>query len=224
MRIIVLQLRYKFQQIEKLIEDKLPQAARKELSWWSNNESQPWNEKGWYTLYVNLVEETVTFVRKPYAIEYTKFFDSLLLKLSKKETQFRVNFPYQDGRHYTTVTTFPTSNEPIGNLTYSFNDQYQTFRIELFINKNNEDKNKKIFDQFQKKKQVIEEHMKLLDGVMKWERMDNNKPSRISLCYTKTIWIKDDQEKLENLQEWAINAIIEFNRILTEQYNIIQNS
>ena len=107
-----------------------------------------------------MIRETVTFVQKRYAKEYTEFFRSILSKLSEQDDlPFRVRIPYLDGCHFSTVTAFPTFNEPIGNLTYSFNDTYKGFRIELFIDKHEATKNRKNFDIFEQNKSNIKKEL-----------------------------------------------------------------
>ncbi|HEY9831752.1 MAG TPA: DUF4268 domain-containing protein, partial [Stenomitos sp.] len=205
-------LTYKFNEIERIIEDKLPKAAREDRSWWSNDESQSWVGVGWYVLNINMIEHIVTFVRKPYAKEYTEFFQDLLEELNEK-APFRVRFPYQDGRHYITVATIPDRGMSVANLSYSFNEYYRSFRVELFIGKSDWRKNKQIFDALKHHEKEIED---VLGSKLMWEPMDNRPPSRISLPYGDEIVITEGADELAKLKEWAIEAMIRFQKVMNE--------
>jgi predicted transcriptional regulator/DNA-binding ferritin-like protein (Dps family) len=205
-------LTYAFKDIERIIEDKLPKAAREERSWWSNDESQSWVGVGWYVLNINMLEEFVTFVRKPYAKEYTEFFQDLLGELSEK-APFRVRFPYQDGRHYITVATILDKGSPVANLSYSFNENHKSFRVELFIDKSDWRKNKQIFDTLKHHDKEIED---ALGSQLMWERIDNRPPSRISLRYGDEIVITEGTDELAKLKEWAVDTMIRFQKVMNE--------
>lgn len=58
-----------FEEIETLIEDVLPNSARRHRAWWSNNPTNSvityaWLSAGYKSAEVNLEGETVTFVRQ----------------------------------------------------------------------------------------------------------------------------------------------------------------
>ena len=204
-----------FEEIEGIIKDNLPTSARQNRSWWANDDSQQWVGVGWYVLNINITEGIVTFVRKPYAKEYTEFFEALLRELSES-AQFRVRFPYQDGRYYITSATLPERGLSVGNLTFSFNDLYKKFRIELFIDKRDYRENKQIFDALEERKDEIEASLsKKLD----WQRMNDRKASRISLYYDGEILITDSQDELTQLRKWAVETMKDFQRVMNEKVN-----
>ena len=54
-----------FEEIEMLIDDKLPSSARKYTAWWANaqthNHAKYWLDAGWKTKNVNIDNQEVTF-------------------------------------------------------------------------------------------------------------------------------------------------------------------
>lgn len=57
-----------FSQIEEILGTPLPQSARKHAAWWANNPTghshcRAWFDAGWRSSNVDLVSETVEFVR-----------------------------------------------------------------------------------------------------------------------------------------------------------------
>ena len=57
-----------FSQIEEILGAPLPQSARKHAAWWANNPTghshcRAWFDAGWRSQKVDLVSETVEFVR-----------------------------------------------------------------------------------------------------------------------------------------------------------------
>lgn len=61
-------LHLSFQQIEQILNDKLPESAHKHSAWWANNanthtHAESWLDAGWRVEGHDLSAETVTFVR-----------------------------------------------------------------------------------------------------------------------------------------------------------------
>lgn len=56
-----------FEEIEKVIDEPLPESARNHQAWWANQgsgHSQYWQRAGWKTAQVDLANERLTFLRK----------------------------------------------------------------------------------------------------------------------------------------------------------------
>ena len=56
-----------FKELEAIIEDRLPESARKHQAWWANQSSghsQYWQRAGWQTAKVDVQNERLTFIRK----------------------------------------------------------------------------------------------------------------------------------------------------------------
>ena len=59
-----------FEQIERILNETLPQSAHEDIAWWGNQkqgttvESIPWMDAGWMVDTANLKEKWVKFVRQ----------------------------------------------------------------------------------------------------------------------------------------------------------------
>ncbi len=88
-------------------------------------------------------------------------------------------------------------------------------RIELYIDTGDANKNKKIFDELNKRKQEIETDF---GGELEWQRLDNKRASRIA----KTVVNKglEDVDDWPLIQDQMIDAMIRFEKALAK--HIIQ--
>ncbi|PHM06515.1 DUF4268 domain-containing protein [Nostoc sp. 'Peltigera malacea cyanobiont' DB3992] len=204
--------KFRFKEIERIIEDKLPKATREDRSWWSNDDAQPWVRVGWNVFSINIIEEIVTFIYIPHRKKYIEFFQNLLEELNEKAS-FQVRFPYQDGRHYITVATISDREAPVANLAYSFTEFRKKFRVELFIDKNDQTKNQEKYECLKSHEEEIESE---LGGKLMWESMETRPQSRISLVYENEILISDSKDELLKLKEWAVNAMLKFQKVMNE--------
>ncbi|WP_445626775.1 DUF4268 domain-containing protein [Nostoc sp. DSM 114167] len=202
---------YSFENIEEIIRNKLPETARQYRLWWENDTSQPWVRVGWYVSNINLPEKTVTFIRREDGSEYITFFNALLRRL-REVAPFRVWNTFQDGRHYITVTKLPKEGNTVANLAFSFINSSNQFRIELFIDKGDESRNKYIYDSILKHKIEIESEM---GETLNWERKGESLASRIALYHQGSI--KNSSEELENLRQWAVEAMTKFYKVMEEK-------
>ncbi|MEH1905872.1 MAG: DUF4268 domain-containing protein [Nostoc sp.] len=202
---------YTFKDIEKIIDNTLPKAAREDRSWWSDDDTQHWVRSGWNVFSINIIEEVVTFIYSPHRKKYIEFFQSLLEELSEKAS-FRVRFPYQDGRHYITVATISDKEAPVANLAYSFTEFRKKFRVELFIDKNDQTKNQEIYEFIKSHEKEIESEL----GKLMWEFMGTRPQSRISLVYENEILISDSEDELLKLKDWAVDAMLKFQKVMNE--------
>ncbi len=84
-------------------------------------------------------------------------------------------------------------------------------RIELYIDTGDANKNKKIFDEFHKKKQEIETDF---GGELEWQRLDDKRASRIA----KTVTNKGlkDIDDWPSIQDKMIDAMIRFEKALAK--------
>ena len=83
-------------------------------------------------------------------------------------------------------------------------------RAQVVVNFNyrNRDTNKALFDQLEEQKDAIHSE---LGYPLDWERMDNNKPSRISISREGNI--NDNQEDLEAIRNWMTDKLLDFKRV-----------
>lgn len=200
-----------FEQVEKIIDDKLPASARSNRSWWANDsvghtQSQQWLDVGWRVSSVNIAEERVVFsLMGDRQSAYISFFTELQTKLQENDELTIKPAMNLQGRSWFMVevrsTEFPETNW----LTFSFARQSR-FRIELYIDVGDQGRNKSRFDTLFSHKPEIEGKM---GTSLSWERLDSKRASRIALYHEKTS-ITNPPEELENVQKWVIEMMPRF--------------
>jgi hypothetical protein len=73
---------------------------------------------------------------------------------------------------------------------------------EVYIDTEDKEKNKELFDSLSLKKEQIEAR---LGDPLEWERLDEKRACRIAVYCVGTI--QDDQEKLDKLQMWLVDKL-----------------
>ena len=203
-----------FEKVEAIIKGDLPESARKHRAWWSNDPShshaRQWLDTGWRTIWVNLTEEKLIYVR---IVErekaYIDFFSELLINL-KERVEFNVRNISPDGQSWIVVYTLPRNGPQLALFSFSF-ARGKRIKVELYIDTYDKERNKAIFDQIQTQKDSIES---LFGEPLSWERMDDKRACRIASYHSGSI--DDSKEELQKLQEWAIEAMNRF-------YNAIES-
>ncbi|MBW4563771.1 MAG: DUF4268 domain-containing protein [Mojavia pulchra JT2-VF2] len=210
-------LMLKFKDIENTIKSELPTVARRHRSWWANDsvnhpQSQQWLNIGWCVSTVDISAEEVTFSRiKKQQKAYIDFFSALIAKL-EESAKFSLKPPQsQDGRHFVSIAGIPEGGAYSATLAFAFTRSNQ-LRVELYIAKNDQQENKRIFDSLHKRKNEIEAE---LGENLSWESHEYRRESRIALYHHGSI--NDSEEKLANLQKWAVNAMIRFQKVMNEK-------
>jgi hypothetical protein len=170
-----------FNKLEDIIGSDLPESARKHRAWWANDSvahshSRLWLEAGWRTSYLNLTEEKVTFARvKGREKAYIEFFNN-----QKKNLQDYKEFPLKesnpDGQGWLVVAGLQSNSPQYATYNFSF-ARGGRYRIEIYIDSGDMEKNKSIFDELFSQKEEIE---KELEFELTWERMKNRRASRIA--------------------------------------------
>lgn len=206
-------IRLNFTDIETLINAELPKTARQHRSWWANDsvghvQSKQWLEVGWRVSSVNVSQERVIFSRiKGREQAYINFFSNLLKDLRKID-EFKVKDLSPSGRGYITIDNL--TSEENNQLTFigcSF-ARGGRFRVELYIDSGNQERNKEIFDTLFSEKEEIE----TLVGIpLHWESLDNRRASRIAAYHVGSII--DSQENLTILRKWAVETIEQFYKV-----------
>ncbi len=203
-----------FQEVEAIIGGALPSSAREHRSWWANDsvehvQSQQWLEVGWRVAQLSLSEETLNFVRiKEREKAYIAFFSKLL-----KELELQSGFPLRatspSGQCWLTVAGLSTGPQLVYFLfSFALN---RRFRIELYIDTNDQVQNKAIFDLLQNDQETFERAM---DSSLSWERLPGKRASRIALYHAGAI--TDDEKALTQLLQWAVLTMPRFYNILAE--------
>ncbi len=86
--------------------------------------------------------------------------------------------------------------------------QGETVRVEVYINSNDKDWNKTLFDQLFDRKERIETE---LGDDLFWERLDHRQASRVSLSRRGSI--DDDEKTRGEITDWLISNLLEFKRV-----------
>ena len=81
-------------------------------------------------------------------------------------------------------------------------------RVEVYINSDNRDWNKTLFDRLMEQKESIESE---LGESLVCERLDHRKASRVSIRRQGSI--DDDRETLEEIKNWMIGKLFDFKRV-----------
>jgi CBS domain-containing protein len=205
-----------FNLIEEILGEELPASARQHRSWWANDsvghvQSRQWLEVGWRVATISIVEGKVTFAQiKEREKAYIDFFSGLLQEL-RKVASFHVREAGPDGLSWMIIARVPRTGVQAGFLGFSF-ARHGRFRVELYIDSNEKERNKRLFDTLYLHKDEIQAELKGITGSLEWERMDDKRASRIGLYHEGVI--TDPPEKLAQLLTWAIDATIRFQKVI----------
>jgi CBS domain-containing protein len=205
-----------FQQIESIIGDALPTSARAVRSWWANDsvghvQSQQWLEVGWRVSNINMAEETVIFTRiKDREKAYIDFYSKLLSELSNVAS-FHLRKSSPDGLNWMTIARVPAGTAQTAFLGFSF-ARHGRFRIELYTDSGDKEKNKRLFDALHRGESEILSELADVEGSLEWERIDDKQASRIALYHKGAI--TDNTEELAELREWAVDAMLKFQKVM----------
>lgn len=202
-----------FEDIELLIGGRLPPYARQHRSWWANDstrhvQSIQWLSAGWRVSSVNMSGEQVVFTRiREREQSYIEFFSKLLADL-RQTNSIPVNAISPDGQSWINILRLGSQGE--GNasfLSFSFARGGQ-FRVELYIDQGDKERNKQLFDGLHSR---AEEIAGKVGESLSWERLDNRRASRIAAYRLGTI--TDGPEALAELRQWATRTMINFYKV-----------
>ncbi|MEI7866727.1 MAG: DUF4268 domain-containing protein [Candidatus Methylumidiphilus sp.] len=92
-------------------------------------------------------------------------------------------------------------------------------RVEIYIDKGDQEKNKIFFDTLNKRKLEIESSF---GNSLEWERLDEKQASRIAVYREGSIESSDSE--LEEIRQWHVNNLLKFKKIFSlEIKRIIEN-
>jgi CBS domain-containing protein len=202
---------FTFSQIETIIGNQLPAAAREHRSWWANDstthvQSGQWLKVNWRVVSINMTEEKVTFARaRDRERAYIDFFSAVQNKL-REHPEFPLHPANPIGSNWLVLVNY-TEGKQLG-LSFALR---QRLRLEFYIDTGDGEKNNRIFDGILRRRSLI-------DGVLggqelKWERLEKRRATRIAL-YTEGA-ITDEPEKLEKLAEWAVENAARFHSAIS---------
>src|SRR5258708_916246 len=195
-------IRVAFQDIEALLPEPLPSTAREHESWWSNDylnhpQSLAWLEAGWRVRDVNLAAGEVTFQRTN-AVLMQLFFANLLERL-------KIARPGITNATRVQPETWWAFSGGRSGFVFGWAFVHDMLRVELYIDVEDGNENKKLFDRLKELQSTIEEE---IGATLHWDRLDHRRGCRISL--TIPAKITDPQERLEEAKQWAVSTMIKF--------------
>jgi CBS domain-containing protein len=204
-----------FEQIETIIDDKLPPSARQQRTWWANDsvghtQSQQWLEVGWRVSSVNMGEEKVVFsLMGDRQSAYISFFSELQSKLQDIKgltVQLATN---PQGQSWLSFEISSAEHSEKTWLNFAF-ARKSRFRLELYIDFGDRERNKFVFDKLHAYKAEIESK---LGERLSWERLESRRASRVALYYER-VSITNESEALMHLQDWAVEMLPRFYRAI----------
>ncbi|EFH84751.1 DUF4268 domain-containing protein [Ktedonobacter racemifer] len=205
-----------FREVETIIRGQLPSSARQHRSWWANDsivnvQSQQWLDASWRVSRINMSEEKIIFSRiTKRERQYIDFFSELLQALQEKHLPYH-RLPSPDGRNWILWRWIPDKGAPVTSLVFSFTHSH-SFRVELYIDTRDKERNKLIFDALYERREDIKEELGELAEALEWERMNDNQASRIALYHAGEI--TDTKSNLTALREWAAEAMSHFQPVM----------
>jgi hypothetical protein len=132
------------------MEGKLPPSAITQRSWWANDsvghvQSKRWLDAGWRVRSFNLTNRTVIFTRiVERQLAYVEFFSNLLQSL-REQSRLPVKQSGPTGANWHSCLPIPVGSPQMAQIATTFTYD-KRFRIELYIDTGNKDKNKAVFD------------------------------------------------------------------------------
>jgi CBS domain-containing protein len=192
-----------FDTLEEIIQDELPEAARSHSSWWNNDysthaQATTWLSAGYLVDNVDLNAEKV-FLRQTRVALYPLFFDDMLKRLKNRRPGItQVSKAYLDNNLPFSIGTggfgvgWVLPKEPV-------------LRVDLYIDRGNEEWNKAAFDLLYAQKDEIE---KITGEALTWDRLEGRRASRI--WTSRPFTLQDPPEKWEQVKEWGVDMMLRF--------------
>jgi len=95
-------------------------------------------------------------------------------------------------------------------LSFAFT-QDKRFRVELYIDTGDGERNKRAFDTLAGSRGEIEE---ALGCAVTWDRLDAAQASRVAVYWPETVTIMSGEDRLASLRGWAVDTMIRFKQVL----------
>ena len=206
-----------FEDIENIIQDKLPPSARNHRHWWANDsvghvQSRQWLDAGWSVSNVNMNREKVTFSRIGTRQKaYVNFFSALYSAFESLEGISIGGTTQPQGRNCVAIE-LRSDDLPRMFVAISF-ARRSRLRLEHYIGTPNRDFNKQVFDTLQQQQSAIERE---LGHSLSWERLYGKVGCRIAL-YRDNSSIEADESSLAEMREWLIAMVPLFYRAMSEK-------
>jgi hypothetical protein len=198
-----------FQEIEDIIGGDLPLSARTHRSWWANDsvghvQSRQWLDVSWRVAQTNLTEEKVTFARiKERQSDYIRFFSAVLNDV-RETTEFPLRELSPDGQSWHVAAKLPGDAPKSLQFVFAFSRRGR-FRVELYIDTGDKERNKGVFDRLYASRDRIHGD---IGEELSWERLNEARSCRIA--WYRQGSITDDEETLKDIRAWAVNSMVKF--------------
>lgn len=210
-----------FAQVEGIIGKALPASARRHRSWWDNDwlsqvQSGFWLDAGLRDSHVDMGKERVKFMLIPEREEkYKAFFDALLkdLRNRRKPGEMWALPDGSRGRNFQKLGGLPIGSA-VGDPSVSFAHR-RRLRVEFYIGRGDEAKNKHVYDTLHTHRQEIEARLRRA-GVreeVSWERLDHRIASRVAIYRQGSI--EYSKLELDRLRVWAVVTLVELRNALS---------
>jgi CBS domain-containing protein len=199
-----------FAKIEEIIGGKLPESAYKHRAWWANDsvshvQSRLWLDVGWRVASVSMTKQVVRFARiEERQKAYIDFFSALSNALSEKPEFASINMR-PDGQSWHFIRSASADSRVTFN--YAFG-RGGVFRVEVYIDTEDQQTNKQLFDALHDQKEEIEAEF---GHELLWQRLDNRRASRIARVFKGQI--TDSDEELERLWQRVVPATVSLERV-----------
>ncbi|MBW4436668.1 MAG: DUF4268 domain-containing protein [Pleurocapsa minor GSE-CHR-MK-17-07R] len=208
-----------FEQIDAILGFSLPKSALEHRSWWANDytshvQSQQWLNADWKVSHVDFNLQKVEFSRiSERARKYKTFFRKIRAKFLEVDQSLNKSIRVTGESWINVEPVRFAGKSQIGVFSLSFTSD-RRFRIELYIDSGEKNKNKAIFNRIIENRQNLENTLR---EALSWESMENKRACRIAIYAPGSI--EDSDSQLSGLIEWAANRFMPFkaNLLLTIQ-------
>jgi CBS domain-containing protein len=205
-----------FTDIEKLLNEKLPESAYEYRAWWANDPSKPhaagWLAQGWKAQSLSMSEKRLTFVRTDDRQRaFIAFFSRVNSEL-KKYSDFPLKDTNPQGQNWHTLASLFPDTSYRADVICAFVRQ-ERLRVELYLDDSREFlTGKDIFDSLEARKAEFEQQF---GERLEWERLDERRASRIAIYIDASILTDADNE--ESIM-WTVNRARDFHRVFGKEF------
>jgi len=206
-----------FNDIEKLLNEKLPESAYEYRAWWANDPSKPhaagWLAQGWKAQSLSMSEKRLTFVRTDDRQRAYIAFFSRLNTLVAEHPEFPLRHLSPQGQNWHTLASLQAEGMQTADIVGAFVRQGR-FRVELYLDDSNEQANKARFDALHARQVEFEQ---AYGEPLEWERLEGRRACRVAI-YTAASILTDSEN--EEVLEWAVNKARAFHRVFALELEI----
>ncbi len=214
--------RMTFRNVEKILGKPLPSSAYLYRAWWDNNNITPqaasWVEEDWSTAAVDMARGELSFLRKnTRKLFYVRFFEDLNERLINKK-EFNLYEHQPKGANWQALAHFKWTRRKQAAGIFATFTRYIIFRIYLYLDCGNKERNEAVFDRMLSEKSVYESKVGCM---LSWERREEFRACRIAaftLFDINQLSDIDQPEKYIELLDWAEKTSLDFYEAFSEYF------